>query len=140
MRPFLALLLAACLGTVPALAQEQDLTTDAQGAASAHLTIDPRAHPDATPPAVAMLTGLYATLATVDVCGIAVAAPVDAAMLAHRQQLETGLAMDAATGEKAYAAVHDDVEKAGLDCAEGSSDRQQTDAVIALYAQEAPPQ
>jgi len=143
MRPVLPALIIVCLGTMPGLAQDlttQDLTTDAAGAANATLTIDPGAIIDKMPQSANVLTGLYATLATLELCGVSVPDPVDAAMSAHRQQMETSLAMDAATGAKAYETVRADVEKTGIDCAEGSAERQQADAVVALYAAETAPQ
>lgn len=132
MRPLSAALLVSCLCVAPALAQ--DVTTDAAGAANAKLTIDPKAALDTQPQSVDILTGLYATLATVDICKIELAEPVSTAMNADRKRLETSLSMDEATADKAYASVHDDVEKTGLDCSDGSTDRQQTDAVISVYS------
>lgn len=119
-----ALLLAATL--MGAQAQE--------AAPETKITVDPHAIVDAMPRQGWLLTGLYATQATIEVCGITVTEPGTAAMSAHRRQLESELRMDEATGEAAYAAVKADVEKAGLDCTEGSTDREQTQAVIAVYS------
>ena len=55
-------------------------------------------------------------------------------MSAHRRQLEGELRLDEASGQKAYDTVKADVEKTGVDCAEGSTDRQQADAVVAIYS------
>lgn len=109
-------------------AQAQD------AAPKTEITVDPHAIVDAMPKQGRLLTGLYATQATIEVCGMTVTEPGAAAMSAHRRQLESELRMDEATGEAAYAAVKADVEKAGLDCAEGSTDREQTKAVIAVYS------
>lgn len=118
------LLLAATL----AGAQAQDAAPETK------ITVDPRAIVDAMPKQGQLLTGLYATQATVEICGMTVTEPGATAMSAHRRQLEGELRMDAATAEAAYAAVKADVEKTGVDCAEGSADRQQTEAVIAVYS------
>ena len=119
-----ALLLAATLVG----AQAQDAAPETQ------ITVDPHAIVDAMPKQGRLLTGLYATQATIEVCGITVTEPGTTAMSAHRRQLESELRMDEATGQAAYAAVKADVEKAGIDCAEGSTDREQTQAVIAVYS------
>jgi hypothetical protein len=132
MRLLSATLMLATLGLSPAFAQ-QDLTTDAAGAANAQVTIDPSAAVSAMPQTANILTGLYATLATVELCDIAVSDTVTTAMDAHRTQMETSLSMDEATSTKAYDTVRADVEKTGVDCAEGSTDRQQAEAVAALY-------
>lgn len=118
------LMLAATL----AGAQAQDAAPDTR------ITVDPRAIVDAMPKQGKLLTGLYATQATIEACGITVTEPGSTAMSAHRRQLESELRMDEATAEAAYAAVKADVEKAGIDCSEGSTDLQQTQAVIAIYS------
>lgn len=109
-------------------AQAQDTTPETK------ITVDPHAIVDAMPKQGRLLTGLYATQATIEVCGMTVTEPGVTAMNAHRRQLESELRMDEATGQAAYAAVKADVEKTGIDCAEGSSDRQQTEAVISVYS------
>lgn len=116
------------LATTLAGAQAQDAAPETK------ITVDPRAIVDAMPKQGQLLTGLYATQATVEICGMTVTEPGATAMSAHRRQLEGELRMDAATAEAAYAAVKADVEKTGVDCAEGSPDRQQTEAVIAVYS------
>lgn len=98
------------------------------------ITVDPSAVVDAMPKQGQLLTGLYATQATIELCNITVAEPGVTAMNAHRRQLETDFHLEGESAVKAYETVKADVEKAGVDCAEGSVDRQQTDAVIAVYS------
>ena len=74
------------------------------------------------------------TQATIELCNITVTEPGVTAMNAHRRQLETDFHLEGETAVKAYETVKADVEKAGVDCTEGSADRQQTDAVIAVYS------
>lgn len=105
----------------------------AQEAAAPQITVDPLAIVDAMPQQGMLLTGLYATQATIELCSVPVIEPGTTAMNAHRRQLESELRMDEATATAAYAAIKGDVEKAGVDCAEGSPDRAQADEVIAIY-------
>lgn len=98
------------------------------------ITVDPNAIVDAMPKQGQLLTGLYATQATIELCNITVTEPGVTAMNAHRRQLETDFHLEGESAVKAYETVKADVEKAGVDCAEGSADRQQTDAVIAVYS------
>lgn len=102
--------------------------------ASPTITVDPHAIVDAMPKQGQLLTGLYATQATIELCDITVTEPGATAMNAHRRQLETDFHLEGESAVKAYETVKADVEKAGVDCAEGSADRQQTDAVIAVYS------
>lgn len=118
------LMLAATL----AGAQAQDTAPETK------ITVDPRAIVDAMPKQGQLLTGLYATQATIELCNITVAEPGVTAMNAHRRQLESDFHLEGETAVKAYETVKADVEKAGVDCAEGSPDRQQTEAVIAIYS------
>lgn len=98
------------------------------------ITVDPKATVNVPPRTVSLLTGLYATLATVEICEIEVMEPAATGMAAHRRDLESQLSLDEPAAEKAYDAVHADVEKSGLDCAAGSADREQADAIIAIYS------
>ncbi|KKB77876.1 hypothetical protein VW35_14630 [Devosia soli] len=107
---------------------------DAAPAAKPNITVDPRAIVDSMPQQGTLLTGLYATQATIELCSVEASEPATTAMNAHRRQLETELRMDEPTAAAAYAAIKSDVEKAGVDCAEGSSDRQQAAQVIAIYS------
>lgn len=125
------ILLAAALLTLSIGAVQAQEATPAP---APEITVDPRAIVDAMPQQGMLLTGLYATQATIDLCTVTVTEPAATAMSAHRRQLESDLRMDAATADTAYAAIKGDVEKAGVDCAEGSADRAQADAVIALYS------
>jgi hypothetical protein len=120
-----AFLVAASLA--PAFAQ------DAAPAAAPQITIDPAAAVNQLPRSAQILTGLYATLATLEICAIDIPEPARTGMSAHRRQMEASLSMDEATGTKAYDVVRVDVEKTGVDCSETSTDRQQADAVIAIY-------
>ncbi|MBO9590400.1 hypothetical protein [Devosia sp.] len=129
--PRFALALSVLALTIAApLAQE---ATPAPEAAPT-ITVDPGAVVDAMPKQGQLLTGLYATQATIELCNITVAEPGVTAMAAHRRQLESEFHLEGDTAVKAYETVKADVEKAGIDCAEGSADRQQTDAVIAVYS------
>lgn len=119
-----ALVVAASLA--PAFAQDQ-------APAAPQITIDPAASVAKLPRSAEVLTGLYATLATLELCNVDVPEPARTGMSAHRRQMEASLSMDEATGTKAYEVVRTDVEKAGVDCAETSTDRQQANAVIAIY-------
>jgi len=98
------------------------------------IVVDPMAIVDSMPRQGRLLTGLYATQATLEICNVTVPEPAATNMAGHRRQLETELHLDAPSAQKAYDTVKADVEKAGVDCAEGSSDRSQADAVIAIYA------
>lgn len=110
------------LGLSAAVAQDQTIT------------IDPLAQVNTTSKQGQLLTGLYATQATLEICAIDVIEPGVTAMNAHRRQLETELRLDEASGVKAYEAIKADVEKAGVDCNEGSADRQSANAVVAIYS------
>ena len=120
-----ALLLAASLAS--ASAQE------ASPAATPQITVDPKASVGQLPKSAQLLTGLYATLATLELCAVDIPEPARTGMSAHRRQMEASLSMDEATGTKAYEVVRADVEKTGVDCAETSDDRQQAAAVVAIY-------
>ncbi|MCW5723128.1 MAG: hypothetical protein KIS86_18505 [Devosia sp.] len=109
-------------------------SVSAQDTAPATITVNPSATISQLPKAAQLLTGLYATLATLELCAVEVPEPATSGMSAHRRQMETELRMDEKTSTTAYERVRADVEKAGLDCAEGSADRQQADAVVAIYA------
>jgi hypothetical protein len=125
----LALAFLALAAFVPAVQAQE-----AAPAPKPEITVDPRAIVDAMPQQGLLLTGLYATQATIELCSVTASEPATTAMSAHRRQLETEMRMDADTATKAYDAIKADVEKAGLDCAEGSKDRASADQVIAIYA------
>lgn len=128
--PRITLALAVLALTVAApLAQEATPAPEAPT-----ITVDPNAVVDAMPKQGQLLTGLYATQATIELCDITVTEPGVTAMNAHRRQLETDFHLEGESAVKAYETVKADVEKAGIDCTEGSADRQQTDAVIAVYS------
>ena len=120
--------------SVLALTIVAPLAQDAAPAPAPTITVDPHAIVDAMPKQGQLLTGLYATQATIELCNITVAEPGVTAMAAHRRQLETEFHLEGETAVKAYETVKADVEKSGVDCTEGSPDRQQTDAVIAVYS------
>lgn len=132
-RPMLAIaFLAASLGA--ATAQEAAPTP----AAPADVVVDPTAPIDVTSKQTNLLTGMYATKAVIEICNITFEEGVTKGMDADQKRLETSLAMDAPTAEKAYAVVKSDVEKTEPDCAEGSSDRLGVDAVANIYKASAP--
>jgi hypothetical protein len=131
-RPILALgFLAAGLSV--ALAQEV-----APAPATSNVVVDPAAAIDATPKQANLLTGMYATKAVIEICAISFEEGVINGMNADQKRLETSLAMDAPTAEKAYAEVKADVEKTAPDCAEGSPDRVGVEAVANIYKSSAP--
>ncbi len=102
--------------------------------ADTQVTVDPSANVRALPKAVDVLTGLYATLATVEICEITLEPAIATAIDADRASMEAAAAFDQPTGEKAYQAVLADVRKTNPDCADGSPDRIGVDAVTAVYA------
>ena len=131
-RPILALgFLAAGLSV--AVAQEV-----APVPATSNVVVDPAAAIDATPKQANLLTGMYATKAVIEICAISFEEGVINGMNADQKRLETSLAMDAPTAEKAYAEVKADVEKTAPDCAEGSPDRVGVEAVANIYKSSAP--
>ena len=79
-----------------------------------------------------------ATKAVIEICAISLADGVIKGMEIDQKRLETSLAMDAPTAEKAYAVVKADVEKTQPDCAEGSADRAGVEAVASIYQSSAP--
>lgn len=122
-------LLVGLMAVAPAAAQDV-----APPAPQGEVTIDPRASLTVQPKSASLLMGLYATQATLDICAVPPVEPASTNMSAHRRQLEAGLGLNESAGEEAYQDVRADVEKAGVDCAEASADRQQADAVLALYS------
>jgi hypothetical protein len=120
-------LFAAGLGT--ATAQE----TPAAPSAPADVVVNPAAPIDATPKQANLLTGMYATKAVIEICNISLEDGIINGMNVDQKRLETSLAMDVPTAEKAYAQVKADVEKTTPDCAEGSADRAGVDAVANIY-------
>ena len=130
-RTFAALTLLA-LGTASLAAQEA--APAAAPAAPANIVVDPLAPIDNTPKNANLLTGLYATKAVIELCSVTVDPAVLTRMTADQRRFETGMGMDEAAGDKAYAGIKADVERTTPDCADGSTDRQSVDAVVALYA------
>jgi hypothetical protein len=114
-------------------AQAQE-TAPAATPAPAQISIDPAAAVNATPKQANLLTGLYATRAVLEICAVEVAAEASTRMNNDQKKFETGLGMDAATATEAYAKVKADVERTSPDCAPGSTDRANAEAVVAIYA------
>lgn len=135
-RPIAALAIFAVL-TGGSIAQEAAPAAPAP-AAPADVVIDPAASLNTSPKQANMLTGFYATQAVIELCSLTIEKPVLDGMAADRTRLEGALAMDAATGEKAYELVKADVEKTKPDCTDGSTDRISVDAVTAIYKAQAP--
>ena len=129
--PRFALALSVLALTIGAPLAQEDTPAPATAPT---ITVDPGAVVDAMPKQGQLLTGLYATQATIELCNITVAEPGVTAMNAHRRQLESDFHLEGESAVKAYETVKADVEKAGIDCAEGSADRQQTEAVIKIYS------
>ncbi len=126
-RPLLALgFVAAALNI--AVAQETPSVP-----APSDVVVNPAAPINATPKQANLLTGMYATKAVIEICAISLEDGVLNGMDVDQKRLETSLAMDAPTAEKAYAQVKADVEKTTPDCAEGSADRLGVEAVADIY-------
>ncbi|HEV7292747.1 MAG TPA: hypothetical protein VGN79_10545 [Devosia sp.] len=106
-------------------------------AAAPKIEIDPTAVPNATSPQANLLTGLYATLATIEICAVEVDATVRDGMVIDQRRLERALSMDEAAGDAAYAEIKADVETTSPDCTAGSADLASVDAVTSIYAQQA---
>jgi hypothetical protein len=101
--------------------------------APSDVVVNPAAPINATPKQANLLTGMYATKAVIEICAISLEDGVLNGMDVDQKRLETSLAMDAPTAEKAYAQVKADVEKTTPDCAEGSADRLGVEAVADIY-------
>jgi hypothetical protein len=123
----LAVLLAApTLG----FAQEAATTTPAP----TDIKIDPGAAINVMPKQANMLTGIYATQAIIDICAITVPEPVATKMGNDRKRFEAGVGLDAAGGAEAYEKIKANVAGTKPDCAEGSTDRTNVQAVLDIYA------
>lgn len=123
----LAVLLAA---TTAGFAQEASTTTPP----ATDIQINPSANVTAMPKQANMLTGIYATQAVIDICTIAVPAPVAARMGNDRSRFEAAIGLDAPGAVEAYKKIKDSVAATTPDCAEGSADRKNVEAVLSLYA------
>lgn len=99
-----------------------------------NLTVNPMATLDVTPKHANLLTGMYATKAVIEICNVTVDAGILKRMSEDQAGLETSLQMDAATSAKAYEQVKADVTKTKPDCADGSADRKNVDAVVDIYS------
>jgi hypothetical protein len=126
-RPILALGFVAATLNI-AVAQETPSVP-----APSDVVVNPAAPINATPKQANLLTGMYATKAVIELCAISLEDGVINGMDVDQKRLETSLAMDAPTAEKAYAQVKADVEKTTPDCAEGSTDRLGVEAVADIY-------
>jgi hypothetical protein len=125
----LALLGLLAFAVAPAVAQE---IVPAQPAPSS-IVVDPNAVIDNSSRQANLLTGFYATKATIELCAVVIDPAILAGMDADQLRLEAGLGLDAATALKAYERVKADVVKTEPDCTEGSPDRLGIDAVTAIY-------
>lgn len=131
-RPVTALALMA-LSLSPAIAQE----TPAAPAAAPTVTIDPLASPGKPNKQVDLLTGFYATVATIEICAVTIDPGIKAGMDADQRRLEQSVGLDPARAAEAYTKVKADVEKTSPDCADGSPDRLGVDALTAIYKAQA---
>jgi hypothetical protein len=113
-----------------AFAQEASTTTPAP----TDIRIDPSAPINGMSKQANMLTGIYATQAVIDICAITVPEPVATKMGNDRRRFEKGVGLDAAGATEAYDKVKTSVTATKPDCAEGSADRKNVEAVLALYA------
>ncbi len=123
----LAFLLAA---TGAGFAQEASTTTPAP----TDIQVDPGAAINVMPKQANMLTGIYATQAIIDICAITVPEPVATKMGVDRKRFEAGIGLDATGGAQAYAKIKTNVATTKPDCAEGSPDRTNVEAVLNIYA------
>ncbi|MEO8686252.1 MAG: hypothetical protein ABI414_15600 [Devosia sp.] len=123
----LAVLLAT---TTMGLAQEASTTTPP----ATDIQVNPSAAVSTMPKQADMLTGIYATQAVIDICAITVPEPVAAKMGSDRQRFEALIGLDAAGAVEAYKKIKDNVATTTPDCADGSADRKNVEAVLALYA------
>jgi hypothetical protein len=111
-------------------AQEASTTTPAP----TDIQIDPSATINVMSKQANMLTGIYATQAVIDICAITVPEPVATRMGNDRKRFETGVGLDATGATEAYDKVKTSVTATTPDCAEGSPDRKNVEAVLSLYA------
>lgn len=111
-------------------AQEASTTTPAP----TDIRVDPNATINVMSKQGNMLTGIYATQAVIDICAITVPEPVATRMGNDRKRFETGVGLDATGATEAYDKVKTSVTATKPDCAEGSADRKNVEAVLALYA------
>ena len=126
-----SLAIAFVLATASAgYAQEASTTTPAP----TDIQIDPGAAINVMSKQANMLTGIYATQAVIDICAITVPEPVATKMGNDRKRFETGVGLDASGATEAYEKVKTSVTATTPDCAEGSTDRKNVEAVLALYA------
>jgi hypothetical protein len=123
----LAVLLAT---TTMGFAQEASTTTPA----ATDIQVNPSANVNVMPKQADMLTGIYATQAVIDICAITVPEPVAAKMGSDRSRFESLIGLDAAGAVEAYKKIKDSVAATTPDCAEGSADRKNVEAVLTLYA------
>lgn len=124
-------ILAVLLATTGAgLAQEAATTTPAP----TDIQIAPGAAIDVMPKQAKMLTGIYATQAIIDICSITVPEPVATKMGNDRARFEAGIGLDAAGAKEAYDKIKTNVASTSPDCAEGSADRKNVEAVLTIYA------
>ncbi|MDB5529878.1 MAG: hypothetical protein JWR51_2981 [Devosia sp.] len=111
-------------------AQEASTTTPA----ATDIRVDPSATINVMSKQANMLTGIYATQAVIDICAITVPEPVATKMGNDRKRFETGVGLDATGATEAYEKVKTSVTATTPDCAEGSADRKNVEAVLSLYA------
>jgi len=127
-RPF-ALAALLLIGTNVAFAQEATTTTPAP----TDIQIDASANVNGMSKQGNMLTGIYATQAVIDICAITVPEQVATRMGNDRKRFETGVGLDATGATEAYAKIKTSVTATAPDCTEGSADRKNVEAVLALY-------
>lgn len=128
-RPF-ALVAVLLATTTLGFAQEASTTTPA----ATDIQVNPSATVNAMPKQANMLTGIYATQAVIDICTITVPEQVATRMGNDRSRFETAIGLDASGAVEAYKKIKDSVAATSPDCAEGSADRKNVEAVLSLYA------
>jgi hypothetical protein len=114
----------------PGFAQEATTTTPAP----TDIEVNAAATINAVPKQANMLTGIYATQAVIDICAITVPETVATRMGNDRSRFEAAIGLDATGATEAYQKIKDNVASTKPDCAAGSPDRANVDAVLTLYA------
>ena len=128
-RPF-ALLAVLLATTAASFAQEASTTTPA----ATDIQINPSASVNVMPKQADMLTGIYATQAVIDICSITVPEAAATRMGSDRSRFEALIGLDADGATEAYKKIKDNVAATTPDCAEGSADRKNVEAVLSLYS------
>ena len=126
----LAILTVLLAASSASFAQEAATTPPA----ATDIRIDPSAAVGGLSKQARMLEGLYFTQAVIDICAVTVPEDVATRMASDRAVFEAGVGLDAAAATDAYEKIKTGVAGTTPDCAEGSQDRANVEAVMSLYA------